>query len=380
MHEGITPVTMPKFGLAMTEGTLVGWLAEPGATLAAGQDLAEIETTKITNVYESPAAGTLRRCLAAPGDTLPVGALIGVLAPDDVPEDAIESYLAAWKTAPEQDMAAETHAPETRIVEIGDLRLRIRESNPPADPETPTGAPVLLIHGFAGALENWTLVENALAATDRVIAFDLPGHGESSKSVGDGSIDHLAAVTAALLAERGIDHVHVVGHSLGGAIAIALAAHHPARVASLTLIAPVGLGETINAAFIEGILTADRRRTLEPVLAMLVRNRNLITRQMVEDMIRFKRLDGALHGLETLARTNFDGTRQIHSLRGALAGFEGRTTLLWGEDDEILPVTATQGLSGNIACRILPETGHMPQLEQAEEVVRAIRAATGNRS
>jgi pyruvate/2-oxoglutarate dehydrogenase complex dihydrolipoamide acyltransferase (E2) component len=67
---------MPKWGLTMTEGKVVGWLKDEGETFKAGDELLEIETTKITNVFEAPEAGVLRRIVAPAGATLPIGGLL----------------------------------------------------------------------------------------------------------------------------------------------------------------------------------------------------------------------------------------------------------------------------------------------------------------
>ncbi|WP_438381334.1 acetoin dehydrogenase dihydrolipoyllysine-residue acetyltransferase subunit [Asaia sp. BMEF1] len=371
MAERIAPITMPKFGLAMTEGIVVGWLAAIGDSIASGQELVEIETTKITNVYESPVSGVLRRQLASQGETLSVGALIGVVAAPSVSDAEIDTFIAGFEAQSPETASddEEKTTPANSVITLGPLRLRVQDSGA----AQPGRLPVILIHGFAGSLDNWMLVQPALAAVTRVVAFDLPGHGESSKSVGDGTVTYLAEVTRALLRALSIEKAHVVGHSLGGAVAIELAALAPEAVESLTLIAPAGIGESINAAFIDGVLSATTRKTLQPALSLLVHDKALISRQMVEEMIRFKRLDGALDGLRTLAAASFDGGHQTISLGTQLERFAGKTDLLWGENDEILPASQARDVAGNVTVTIYPQTGHMPQLERSGAVAAALK-------
>ncbi len=92
----IQPVAMPKMGIEMIEGTIAGWRKQPGDVLAQGDEVVEIESDKIINVWESPVAGVLRRQLAADGDVLKVGALIGVIAGTEVSEADIDAFIAGF--------------------------------------------------------------------------------------------------------------------------------------------------------------------------------------------------------------------------------------------------------------------------------------------
>ena len=97
MSERIRPIVMPKWGLAMQEGMVAQWLVEEGAEIAVGQEILDIETSKIANVYESPVAGPLRRRVVGEGETVPVGALLGVVAEAGVPDAELDSFVARFQ-------------------------------------------------------------------------------------------------------------------------------------------------------------------------------------------------------------------------------------------------------------------------------------------
>jgi len=95
MSEGLDSVTIPKWGIEMTHGTIVAWHKSVGDAVKAGEEIVDIETDKIVNSFEARSSGTLVRMLADVGDELPVGHLIGVIASEAVTEDAIEAFIAA---------------------------------------------------------------------------------------------------------------------------------------------------------------------------------------------------------------------------------------------------------------------------------------------
>ncbi len=90
----ICAIAVPKWGIEMVEGTVSTWLKEVGDTINKGDEVFEMESDKIVNVWEAPSAGVLRRRIAEEGDTLPVGELLGVIAPADVDDAAIDSFIA----------------------------------------------------------------------------------------------------------------------------------------------------------------------------------------------------------------------------------------------------------------------------------------------
>jgi pyruvate dehydrogenase E2 component (dihydrolipoamide acetyltransferase) len=90
---------MPKWGIEMQQGTITEWHAAPGAALAKGAPLLDVETEKIVNSVEAPVAGTLRRIVAETGSTESVGALIAVFAEASVPDAEIDAFIAGFKPA-----------------------------------------------------------------------------------------------------------------------------------------------------------------------------------------------------------------------------------------------------------------------------------------
>jgi pyruvate dehydrogenase E2 component (dihydrolipoamide acetyltransferase) len=358
----IAKLGVPKWGLSMTEGKLVEWLVDEGAELAPGAEVAEVETEKINGVVEAPVAGVLRRRVAAVGETLPVGALLGVIADASVPDAEIDEFIANFQATFVPD-EAEEEGPAAETVSVGGRSLRyVRYGE--GDGET-----VVLLHGFGGDLLTWLFIAEPLARGRVVYAVDLPGHGGSSKDVGDGTVDAFAAVLGAFLDALGIEHAHLVGHSLGGAIAVTYASARPERVRSLVLVASVGFGEEIDAEFVEALVSSHSRRELKPYLERLFADPAVVTRQLVDDVLRYKRLDGVTDALRKVADAAFPGGRQAARVRvpDALP-----TLVIWGEGDRIIPAAHAANAPAHACVEILEGQGHSPHLEASGDVNRLV--------
>lgn len=352
----ITEVAMPKWGLAMEEGTIVEWLKVQGDVIAIGDEIVEIETSKITNVLEAGDAGPIRKLVASVGETLPVGALIAVLADDSESEADVDAFITEFQARFETEKEAvdETAGPVT--LEVDGQTLMYEEHGDGA------GLPLILIHGFGGDRNNWLFNLEALSADRRVIMLDLPGHGGSSKDIKDGTLTGMAAIVLAFANALGLERFHLMGHSMGGGIALEAARQGGAGVASVFTVCPAALCSAVAGDFIDQFIAAERRKGMKQAALLLFANKDLVTRDLVNDLLKFKRLDGVSAALEALRDGAIkDGNANpvdVSQIRAPIAA-------VIAEKDEVIPPT------GNVPAGVdviyLP-VGHMAHMEAAADV------------
>ena len=363
----IVPVTMPKWGLSMQLGKITAWVVGEGDEVSVGDDLADIETEKINGTLEAADAGTVRRIVARVGEDVPVSGTIALIAPADVTEEeldaAAEQARAVIDAGVPDDAAG---APELQTADVGGRKISYAGAGQDGDV-------VLLVHGYGGDRNSWLFLQEPLAARYRVYALDLPGHGTSAKDVGDGTLDVLAGAVAGVLDAVGAGRAHLVGHSMGGAVALAVAARDPGRVASLTLIAPAGFGPEINAGYLRGFADAQTRRELKPVVGLLFADESLVTRQLVDDLLAYKRLDGVDEALHALIGALLDGDAQAGDSAALIAALGGAVpvTVVWGREDRVVPAAQADAVAG-AERRLIGGAGHMPHMERPAEVQAAI--------
>lgn len=120
MSEGMDAVTIPKWGIEMTHGTIVAWHKVAGDAVKAGEEIVDIETDKIVNSFEARSSGTLVRVLAEVGEELPVGQLIGVIAAEAVTDAAIEAFIVAQTSGAVSEPTAESPAATTDASSAGE--------------------------------------------------------------------------------------------------------------------------------------------------------------------------------------------------------------------------------------------------------------------
>ncbi|WP_414447160.1 acetoin dehydrogenase dihydrolipoyllysine-residue acetyltransferase subunit [Burkholderia sp. 22PA0099] len=366
----ITPVVMPKWGLEMREGTVQDWLVREGERIEVGTALVDVETDKISNAVEAPDAGLLRRIVAQSGETLPVKALLGVLAELEVGDAEIDAYVAAFEV-PAAGADDEDAGPAFDFVEVDGIRVRYARRGPEA------GTPVLFIHGFGGDLNNWLFNLDALAERHPVIALDLPAHGQSTVKLAGATLEAQAAFVGRFMEAVGVPSAHLVGHSMGGGIAAQLAVAEPQKVASLALIDSAGFGEEVNADYTGGFVKADSRRDLKPVAELLFADTALVSRQMLDDLLKYKRLDGVTEALDALGSQLFAGGRQRELPGRDLGGFGKPVLVVWGREDRVIPSGHAQAAPKGAKVALLDGAGHMPQMEKANDVNALLREHLG---
>jgi len=251
------------------------------------------------------------------------------------------------------------------------------------------GPAVVLIHGVAGRAAQWDQIVAQLAENYTVIAPDLLGHGDSAKPRGDYSLGAHASGIRDLLVGLDIERASIVGHSLGGGIAMQFAYQFPERCERLVLVSSGGLGEGVHP-----LLRAATLPGSEIVLPLLAHPRvvgiaSLLPRALGRLGVRTRPdLNEMARGYQSLsnaeARSAF-----IHTLRGVIDPTGQRinasdrlylaskmpSLIVWGRRDRIIPVEhatpAHESMPGS-RLELFERAGHFPQLDDPLRFARAL--------
>ena len=254
------------------------------------------------------------------------------------------------------------------FTEVGGLRVRYADRGF-------GDSVVLLLHGCGGDLDNWMFNLDSLAEKHRVLALDLPGHGQSVKTNVDPSLSGMATFVRKFLDVLSVSSLHVVGQSMGGAFAMQLASDSPETVRSLGLICSAGLGPDINSDYLRGFVEAQSQQELKLVLQQLFADESLVNLQLVNDLLNYKRMDGVEATLKALSETLISAGEQTFLTDNIVAS--GIPVLvIWGKQDRIIPVSHAQNFSAAggycVEVEIFDSAGHMVQMEKAYEVNRSL--------
>jgi len=273
----------------------------------------------------------------------------------------------------------------SKTVSVMGLRTRVLEEGDPG-----RGDPVLMIHGVGGWAENWREVMSPIARTGRhAIAFDLPGFGESDPP---GDVEHFGPrdpfyprFVAALLDELGIRSAHLVGNSMGGAVAYTAAVSQPERTRSLALVA--GGGVSTDVALFLRLCTLPGVPTLSRIFGRPEQAGEVLRTCFYDS----RRIPATLYAeAERYGLPSFG--EFVHALRSgvtifgvrpavrehwvALASrFAGPVLVVWGREDRVLPVAhvaEAENVMPQARVELIDACGHLPQVERTDAFLAAL--------
>jgi len=231
------------------------------------------------------------------------------------------------------------------------------------------GPPVVLIHGFASALETWAAVAPELRRTHRVIALDLKGFGWTDRPPGDYSPLAEARLVLALMEQRGVQKAAVVAHSWGSSVALQMALIAPERVARLALYDAFVYEEQLPSFFLwsradgvgEALFSMYYKERPDEKIAHAFFDAKMVTEKLAEEV------ESALDrpGTAAAALAAVRGQRYAE-IQGRYSSIQQRTLLLWGREDEVTLLPFGERLSRELPRArmiVYPRCGHFPMIE-----------------
>jgi len=251
-----------------------------------------------------------------------------------------------------------------------------------------SGEVVVLLHGIAGSSQTWRALIRPLSRNYRVIAPDLLGHGNSTKPRADYSLGALSALVRDILDELGIARATIVGHSLGGGIAMQFVYQHPDYVERLVLIGSGGLGPDVGLTL--RLASLPGAELVLPVIAArrLVSPGDRVFAWMRKMGVESPRGEELWRHYSSLSdgptrRAFLRTLRSVVDHRGqavsALSKLNFRTAFpvmaIWGERDTMIPVKhayAAQEVRPDVRLEVLADVGHFPHAERPAEVAALI--------
>jgi pimeloyl-ACP methyl ester carboxylesterase len=393
----VIEMPLPRLGETMEEGRIGLIVKRPGEKFRRGETLLEVESDKTTVEVPALQDGILIEWLVASDQMVPVESAIARIeiegeavaeakpvavaaaAPQPAAVAPPRMVPLATGTRPRASTAARAEARRKGVdlatlqgsgrngrVTRADLAAALRPSRAAYHVETPHGriffrewpaqgqqkGAVLLLHGLFADSQSFTTLGRKLAAKGfRSFALDLPGHGETVSAAA--SLDEIVqAVASSLPALK----LHVIGHSFGALVAARLADH----ALSLTLLAPAGCGEEINGQFLAAMLGGN----IDQALGFLGESVPVEAQEALANAL-------SVHGaqLRAIVADVAEDGRQKLSILAALAKASMPIKAVFMRDDAVIPSQHALNLPFNVACHIMPGTGHLPHWRAPDAVV-----------
>lgn len=267
--------------------------------------------------------------------------------------------------------------PTDRMVDVGGVNTRYWVEG--------AGAPVVLIHGLTNSIEHWLLNINALAAEHTVYALDLVGHGRTDKPLTRSyDLPDLAGFVLGFMDALGIERADLIGHSLGGGVALTIAETSPERVRRLVLVDSLGLaadvGMVLRLLSVPGVGEVATRIALQGDFRKVSKRQRASwpdSHIVPDEMIRLKY---EATRWEDISRTYFKALRASINFRGlkeatlqpiirGLRSLDLPVLVVWGEKDDLVPsrhARVVQSEVANARVEIFADAGHDPMVVNPE--------------
>ena len=283
MAEAILPITMPKWGIEMTEGTITAWTAVEGQTLERGEPLVEVETDKIVNTVEAPLSGRLRRIVVPQGEVRAVGELIAVFTTTEVSDAEVEAFIATFEPTNLQPAV-------TAAAEGGQTTAHASPATPMSPPQsvagTVTNAPLQVVSGEVRVSPATRRLASQLGVdlsqvrgtgrSGRITAEDVESHAARTGAGGGNPVTRLKmSATRATIARRLLESKQTIPH--------------------YRLAIEVQAGELL-----------ERKRTLTVQSGIKITLNDLLLRACARALVAHPQLNARLEGDEILQYTQAD--------------------------------------------------------------------------
>lgn len=269
---------------------------------------------------------------------------------------------------------------EDRFIKVDGKNVRYRDTGG-------SGTPIVLTHGISGCLELWTPQLRDLAASHRVIAWDVPNHGLSDLTGKSEDWDSYAAWLLRFVDALGLDRFIAAGNSMGGALSLRVAGLVPKRVKGVVLANAASLGPEVFPVFrmmtlpiLGDLMTKPSKKGVEMALSAIVKDQACVDADLRAAMLRdqFKPGGSAAFVATLRACTTIFGQRPAtwQASQRLLSTLDVPMLILHGRDDKVLPVKHSEQaakLAKSAKLVVLENCGHTPQIEQPAAFNAALR-------
>ena len=246
------------------------------------------------------------------------------------------------------------------------------------------GSPLILVHGLGSSSINWFKNIVPLSKSHSVYAIDLPGHGKTYKSVSETPLDQAIAFMIEFMDAMKIPEATIVGNSMGGLLALAMALEHPGRVSKIVLEGSAGLRNDIawflrlmTLPIIGEAITSPTRTSIKNLLKRILYDTSLIEPALIESIYQSRKEPGNKTAMLSILRTGLSlkGLNSELIFIDRLSKINAPVLLLWGRNDKIVPVhhaeIAVHEFT-NAQLHIFERCGHWPHIEFYKEFNRLV--------